>query len=170
MHKCPYGGCTYATSNWDNLDAHMNANHRFMNESNINVVQRLPNSIEDVENPNRLKDSVFDARDPINIWAKKINEWATTKGWNQNEVPFPEFIALCHSELSEALEEHRNNHDPDEIYFKDGKPEGIPIELADLIIRVLHYTDEHGINIGKALEIKMEYNKTRPYRHGGKVV
>lgn len=50
----------------------------------------------------------------------------------------------------------------------NGKPEGIPIELADVIIRVLDYCGYAGIDIDAAISQKHEYNKTRPYRHGGK--
>lgn len=46
--------------------------------------------------------------------------------------------------------------------------EGIAAELADVIIRVLDYCAYAGIDIENVLEVKHEYNKSRPYRHGGK--
>ena len=70
----------------------------------------------------------------------------------------------------EALEEYRNGRIPTEIYYDGDKPEGIPIELADVIIRILDYCGKEKIDIGQALNIKHEYNKTRPYKHGGKVI
>ena len=48
------------------------------------------------------------------------------------------------------------------------KPEGIPSELADIIIRVLDICAYHGIDIAHAISDKMAYNETRPYRHGDK--
>lgn len=80
-----------------------------------------------------------------------------------------------HSEISEALEEYRNGHHPREVYVtKDkqniDKPEGIGIELADTIIRILHFGNIYGINIGALVLMKMEYNEKRPARHGGKVI
>ena len=51
---------------------------------------------------------------------------------------------------------------------KSDKPEGVAIELADAIIRILDYCAEAGIDIEEAIAIKHEYNKSRPYRHGGK--
>lgn len=83
----------------------------------------------------------------------------------------PEKIALMHSELSEALEEYRNGRAPDEIYFnadKPDKPEGIPVELADCVIRIFNFCGEMGISLGHAVKIKMAYNETRPFKHGGK--
>jgi NTP pyrophosphatase (non-canonical NTP hydrolase) len=113
----------------------------------------------------------------INRLSHKINAWATNKGWNQNYVPFPEFIALTHSELSEALEHWRDGNDPQTIFYKHDhdtenidKPDGIPIELADVLIRVFHYCAQHHIDIGNALKVKMEYNGLRKYRHGGKKI
>jgi hypothetical protein len=48
------------------------------------------------------------------------------------------------------------------------KPCGIPSELADIIIRVLHFSGKHGIDIERAVYEKMAYNRTRPFKHGGK--
>jgi NTP pyrophosphatase (non-canonical NTP hydrolase) len=76
-----------------------------------------------------------------------------------------------HSELSEMLEEHRDGHQPTETYYTEkGKPEGIPSELADLIIRALHFAGIFGIDVAASVAEKHEYNLTRPHRHGGKVV
>ena len=51
----------------------------------------------------------------LNELAKQIFHWAETKGWNE-EIILSEKLLLCHSELSEAWEEIRNNHKPEEIY------------------------------------------------------
>jgi len=95
---------------------------------------------------------------------------ANEHGWEGKS--FGEDIALMHSELSEALEAHRAGHDSTEMWFAapDGKPEGIPSEFADVIIRIFHRAGEEGIDIAEALLQKMMYNETRPYRHGGKTL
>ena len=109
---------------------------------------------------------------------KTINDYccdafnnAVLKGWHEKERTIGDQIALMHSELSEAFEEFRNGYRPDEIYFSDGrKPEGIPIELADCIIRIFDFCGKYDIDLEQAIKIKMEYNETRPHRHGGKQV
>jgi len=109
----------------------------------------------------------------LNRLAQDIYQNAKNKGFwdgpDRNRL-IPEKIALMHSELSEALEEYRNKHAPDEIYFKDGKPEGIPVEIADLIIRALDFCAGYGINIDEVMEAKMKYNASRPFMHGGKLI
>jgi NTP pyrophosphatase (non-canonical NTP hydrolase) len=45
----------------------------------------------------------------------------------------------------------------------------VPIELADVVIRVLDVAGRYGMDMEKAIKIKMAYNETRPYRHGGKL-
>lgn len=101
--------------------------------------------------------------------------------------PAPEFgtaIALIHSELSEALEEMRAGNkirpkDPTPmIYFSGGgyvatdttrvctKPEGVAVELADAVIRIADLCGHLGIDLEAAIALKMDYNETRPFKHG----
>lgn len=92
---------------------------------------------------------------------------AKSKGFDPS---FPEFIALTHSELSEALEEFRANRTLTEVYFSaGGKPEGIPVELADAVIRIAHFCGVHQIDLVGALETKLKFNSTRPFKHGKKI-
>ena len=83
----------------------------------------------------------------INEIAKEIHKNAVAHGWWEETRTFPEIVALIHSELSEALEEYRSNHGVTEVYQEAEKPEGVPIELADAIIRILDYWRRWKLNI-----------------------
>lgn len=134
----------------------------------------------------------------INEFAKEVHANACEKGWWDEPRTFGEIIALCHSELSEALEEFRAGRpmvwyscteiqpyhpcDPKDSFdcqmygkeecckYRGKKPEGIAVELADCIIRILDYLGKEGIDVEAVLAEKHAYNKTRPYRHGGKAL
>lgn len=97
---------------------------------------------------------------------------AVEKGWwpEGDSRSFGELVALCHSELSEALEEYRKGFSPRVIYKVNGKPEGIPVELADLVIRVFDMCGFYGVDLEEAIEMKMQFNAMRPQRHGGKKI
>lgn len=212
----------------------------------------------------------------MNKFAAEVHQNAVEHGWWDEERSFGEIIALCHSELSEALEEYRAKRGmvwyactegdqehpcrPEDEYdcqkfgkeveceYRSKKPEGIAVELADCIIRILDWfgkdgadtddlledvrkhrsgytgihwwmlssktasfgefvsalhgllsnalylgcetcgkrsanqrlalvvaciikwAEDNGVDMEKILDIKHEYNKGRPYRHGGKAL
>lgn len=50
------------------------------------------------------------------------------------------------------------------------KPEGLPSELADIIIRTLDTASRLGIDLDAHVATKLAYNRTRGLHHGGKVL
>lgn len=102
----------------------------------------------------------------INEFAKEVHENAVRHGWWDEDRSFGEIIALCHSELSEALEAYRSGEDM--CWLNGDKPDGIAVEMCDCIIRILDYLSHEGIDIDWILTIKHVYNIGRPYKHGGK--
>lgn len=93
---------------------------------------------------------------------------AIDKGWYEEPRSFGDVIALMHSELSEALEDYRNGRGLREIYYEGDKPCGIPIKFADVLLRIFDTCGHLGIDLEHALRLKMQYNATRPQKHGGK--
>lgn len=135
------------------------------------ALDAIEKHIDNIEKENmRLAKRMLGNKD-INELIKEIHENAVDHGWWDDERSFGEIIALCHSELSEALEEYRKGFGPRFTYYNDpGKPEGIPTELADCMIRILDYCGHVGVDMEEIIREKHEFNKSRPYKHGGKKI
>lgn len=76
-------------------------------------------------------------------------------------------LMLIASEVSEAFEDVRKGHHPAAWFVDDnGKPHGIPSEIADVVIRCMDFAQTYGFDLGTVVRVKAEYNKTRPFKHG----
>lgn len=111
----------------------------------------------------------------LNELAKEAHQISVEHGWWDPEPSFGDLVALMHSELSEALEEFRSKRpmvwhkcmtcDGDTPCMEGGcgdwdngtceltclspKPEGIAVELADCIIRILDWAGHEGVEMDR---------------------
>lgn len=88
---------------------------------------------------------------------KKIHDYSVDKGWHLKPREVGTLIALCHSELSEALEGARKGLMDDHLPNR----KMLEVEFADCVIRILDTCGLHGLDLAGALNEKHEYNAIR---------
>lgn len=127
----------------------------------------------------------------LNEWARDIHTNAVEHGFWEPKMEFNTALMLIVGEIAEAMEEHRagrpmvwhqcawdgepcNEDSVCDHLVGDGcdvgdrleKPEGIAVEMADALIRILDWFGSEGLDVEAIVKEKHEYNKTRPYKHG----
>lgn len=88
---------------------------------------------------------------------KKVHAQSETMGWYDKHRDDGTFIALIHSEISEALEGIRKNSMDDHLPLR----QMAEVELADAVIRILDFAEYKGYDIASALSEKHIYNRNR---------
>jgi hypothetical protein len=128
------------------------------------------------------------ALDGIRFLTELCGSDAQKKGWHEDRPEDPALLQIWQgnklmlmvSELVEAHDEIRTGHTADETYYPDApapgtittaevkvyKPEGVPSELADTVIRIFDFCYTEGIDLGQIIQEKLTYNRTRAYKHG----
>lgn len=126
------------------------------------------------------------------LFMQDVHRVSVERGWwepGDHKTPL-ECMALIVSEVAEAMEEIRlpvqnppiyqlhpwgdggpaDVVTPDETEWRpDLKTEGVAVELADAVLRIIDYCEFHKLPLIEAMQRKHEYNKTRSYRHGKKL-
>ena len=100
----------------------------------------------------------------VNDFSKEVRRNSEAHGFKSvNEDPI-QLVAWMYKEVMELYEEFLAYNRPAETYYgEDGKPEGIPSEIADIILICMVMADQYGIDLEAAMIEKHTYNETRPY-------
>jgi len=105
-----------------------------------------------------------------NAWhemAGVVHRTSISKGWWEDCVPGTKDIlyriALIHSELGEGTEYTRKGNPPSEHIPTYS---GLEEEFADVVIRIMDIAMWYGMDVEGAIASKVDFNRTRPYKHG----
>ena len=85
----------------------------------------------------------------LNKLAEHCYNEAKQAGWHDTPREDGTMLALIHSEISEALDDHLPHRPMAEV------------ELADALIRILDFAGMKGYDLGGAVREKLDYNRTR---------
>lgn len=103
------------------------------------------------------------------LYEQRLRDWQGNK------------LMLIVSEAAEAQDEIRKGKEAAETYYPTEaesdydyaepilhKPEGVPSEIADIVIRCFDFAYTEGFSLADIIVEKLEYNASREYMHGKK--
>lgn len=108
----------------------------------------------------------------INDLMQDIHANNVAKGFTDSMNDIHAQHMLFVTEVAESYDEVRKGKAVGDMYYEfepdPAKPLGVPVELADTVIRIFGFCQHHGIDLATAILHKMAYNRTRPFMHGKK--
>lgn len=111
-------------------------------------------------NLNQLAAMIYDSNFNVGWWTQQDEDLRPILGNKYSKACatlIAAKLALCHSELSEALEGMRKGLTDDHLPHRPM----VEVELADTIIRILDLAGYLGLDIGGAVTEKWLYNQSR---------
>lgn len=103
---------------------------------------------------------------------RRLYDGEKLAGWDpDNANTFAEEIAHLHEEVSEAFRAWRSTKSAVITYadrHDDAKPEGVPVEFADVLIGMFYIAERWGFDLLEAVEIKHQWNLKRSYAAEGR--
>lgn len=94
--------------------------------------------------------------------SRRAHTISINNGFDNSDIK--EGLLLVHSEVSEACEALLANN-PRSV--KIAGFSNLEEELADITLRVMVISAEHGLDTAGATVAKLKYNSTRPHKHRG---
>jgi len=77
-------------------------------------------------------------------------------------------LCLIHSSISRTLEFFRDGEN--DLLGQKGEWRGVPAGLGEIVNHTFDMAFVMGIDLADAIHVKMAFNKTRPHKHGRKVL
>ena len=116
--------------------------------------------------PSELADVVIRVTDMAEYYGWDLSSWESAQINHPIAEPtFGDWISLIHGSLSLAFAFLCTEVQCTEVQRRTWED-----ALKGVLRLVNDMAAHHGIDLDEAIEVKMEYNRTRPHRHGGKVL
>lgn len=133
-----------------------------------NATEAARDGADAEETWNRMLVEIYGFRDAFVLGAEK---------WRGGDARLISKLTLMHSEISEAFAEMWDvppgplslhmRFDKDK--FGQDKPEGVIVELADVVIRIFDFCGRNALDLAQAIAVKHAFNRGRKHRHGGRL-
>ena len=107
-----------------------------------------------------LADAVMRILDFCGRYELDIDNWIERRV--RDPLTLPQLVAECHANVSMEFVSGSLDEKPASAIQ--------PFFLAECIAEIEFWLKEQGIDLAEIIRLKHEYNKTRPYRHGGKKI
>lgn len=102
----------------------------------------------------------------FNILQQDVYNTAAKNGFCDGPVNDERALLLIIGEVAEATEAIRRPTMEQDKHIPEFTE--LEAELADVVLRSMNYAHARNLRLAEAISAKAEYNKSRPFKHGGK--